>query len=267
MARPATPSAGVGRCRPPGPPALERLQEVYSATVRFHGGDPTIGPRLPALLATVGLSDVGEQLVANPMTTVDQKLFLAELVDNIRQAMLEARAARPGELDDLGAAAARDPGTVFHQARIHRCTGTGKTSPHDTARRLRWPQVNNWRRNRRSPACNGVAMRRRRWRDRGSAKSVVGRSTPRSAPPGLAAPLPEGHTHAWLSPQTVRAAGLPAEYSAQLLQAPSQRSHPSRHSDSDRDCRRNCQRHPLESAQEHCRQACAAVVLSPASGR
>ena len=28
---------------------------VYSATVRFHGGDPTIGPRLPALLAAAGL--------------------------------------------------------------------------------------------------------------------------------------------------------------------------------------------------------------------
>jgi hypothetical protein len=80
----------------------------------------------PALLATVGLSDVGEQLVASPMTTVDQKLFLAELVDNMRQAMLEARAASPGELDDLGAAvatAARDPGTVFHQARIHQVYG------------------------------------------------------------------------------------------------------------------------------------------------
>ena len=31
----------------PPTPALDRLQDVYSATVRFHGGDPTIGPRLP----------------------------------------------------------------------------------------------------------------------------------------------------------------------------------------------------------------------------
>lgn len=60
------------------------------------------------------------------MTTVDQKLFLAELVDNMRQAMLEARAASASELDDLRvavAAAARDPGTVFHQARIHQVSG------------------------------------------------------------------------------------------------------------------------------------------------
>jgi ubiquinone/menaquinone biosynthesis C-methylase UbiE len=110
----------------PPAPALDRLQEVYSATVRFHGGDPTIGPRLPALLAAAGLADVRQQLVANPMTTVDERLFLAELVDNMRPAMLEARAASPGDLDELRAAvaaAARDPGTVFHQARIHQVYG------------------------------------------------------------------------------------------------------------------------------------------------
>ncbi len=41
---------GTLRSDPPEP-ALDRLQELYSATVRFHGGDPTIGPRLRALLA------------------------------------------------------------------------------------------------------------------------------------------------------------------------------------------------------------------------
>jgi hypothetical protein len=89
-------------------------------------GRPDLGPRLPALLATVRLSDVGEQLVANPMTTVDQKLFLAELVDNMRQAILEARAASPRRARRpraAVAAAVRDPGTVFHQARIHQAYG------------------------------------------------------------------------------------------------------------------------------------------------
>jgi SAM-dependent methyltransferase len=38
---------GTLRSEPPAP-ALDRLQEVYGATVRFHGGDPTIGPRLRA---------------------------------------------------------------------------------------------------------------------------------------------------------------------------------------------------------------------------
>jgi hypothetical protein len=31
----------------PPAPALDRLQEVYSATVRFHGGDPTSVPACP----------------------------------------------------------------------------------------------------------------------------------------------------------------------------------------------------------------------------
>jgi hypothetical protein len=34
------------------------LQDIYSATVRFHGGDPTIGPRLRALLSDAGLEEV-----------------------------------------------------------------------------------------------------------------------------------------------------------------------------------------------------------------
>jgi SAM-dependent methyltransferase len=116
---------GTLRSDPPAP-ALDRLQEVYSATVRFHGGDPTIGPRLRALLAAVGLEDVSEDTVANRMTTVDQKLFLVELVDNMRDAILEGKAATASELDALRTAveaAARDPGTVFHQARLHQVSG------------------------------------------------------------------------------------------------------------------------------------------------
>jgi SAM-dependent methyltransferase len=110
----------------PAAPALDRLQEVYSATVRGHGGDPTIGPRLPALLVAVGLDDVREATVENPMTTVEDKLFLAELVDNMRDAMVASGAATVAELDQLRAdveRAARDPERVFHQARIHQVWG------------------------------------------------------------------------------------------------------------------------------------------------
>ena len=58
------------------------------------------------------------------MTTVDKKLFLAEPVDNMRQAMLEARAASAAELDNLRtavAAAARDPGTSSTRPASTRC--------------------------------------------------------------------------------------------------------------------------------------------------
>ena len=56
------------------------------------------------------------------MGSVGEKLFLAELVRNMRTAILAARAATVADLDVLQAgveAAARDPGTVLYQARIH----------------------------------------------------------------------------------------------------------------------------------------------------
>ena len=94
----------------------------YCATVRFHGGDPTIGPRLRALLRAGGLEDVREQTVTNPMATVDDKLFLAQLVRNMRASILEAGAATDDEIDELDASleqAARDPATALYQTRIH----------------------------------------------------------------------------------------------------------------------------------------------------
>jgi ubiquinone/menaquinone biosynthesis C-methylase UbiE len=116
---------GTLRSEPPAP-ALDRLQDFFSATVRFHGGDPTIGPRLAALLRASGLDDVREKTVINPMETVDEKLFLAQLVRNMRSSMLEARTATDDEIDELEAAverAARDPATVFYQTRIHQVSG------------------------------------------------------------------------------------------------------------------------------------------------
>jgi ubiquinone/menaquinone biosynthesis C-methylase UbiE len=116
---------GTLRSEPPSP-ALDELQAVYGATVRFHGGDPTIGPRLRALLAACGLENVREEIVENPMPTVGGKLFLAELVRNMRAAVLAAKGATGGELDALEArleAAARDPATIFYQAHIHQVWG------------------------------------------------------------------------------------------------------------------------------------------------
>jgi SAM-dependent methyltransferase len=116
---------GTLRSEPPVP-ALDDLQEVYGATVRFHGGDPTIGPRLRALLSASGLQDVRQQTTGNPMERADEKLFLAELTRNMRPAILEAGAATAGELDALQVRledAARDPGTVFYQARTYQVRG------------------------------------------------------------------------------------------------------------------------------------------------
>lgn len=116
---------GTLRSDPPAP-VLDRLQEVYGETVRFHGGDPTIGPRLRALLSASGLEDVQEETVVNPMKTVDEKLFLAQLVHNMRASILEAQAATDAEIDELAAGveqAARDSSTVFYQTRIYQVSG------------------------------------------------------------------------------------------------------------------------------------------------
>ena len=116
---------GTLRSEPPAP-ALDRLQDVYSATVRARGGDPTIGPRLPALLAAAGLNRIRADTVENRMPTVDDKIFLAELLDNMRKTILRTGSATASELDEIRAGverAARDPDRVFFQARIHQVWG------------------------------------------------------------------------------------------------------------------------------------------------
>jgi hypothetical protein len=106
--------------------ALDALQDIYAGAVRVNGGDPTIGPRLPALLRAAGLIALHEDAVVNPMTTVHQKLFLVELLDNMRPGILMAGAATGSELDRVREAvdeAARAPHTTFYQARIHQVWG------------------------------------------------------------------------------------------------------------------------------------------------
>lgn len=116
---------GTLRSEPPAA-VLDELQRIYGATVRFRGGDPTIGPRLPALLAAAGLEEVQEETVTNRIESVADKLFLALLVRNLRASILEAGAATPAQADALESgveSAARNPGAVFFQARIHQASG------------------------------------------------------------------------------------------------------------------------------------------------
>jgi ubiquinone/menaquinone biosynthesis C-methylase UbiE len=105
---------------------LDELQDVYGATVRANGGDPTIGPRLRSMLLAVELEDVTEHVVSNRMVSVEEKLFLAQLMRNMRPAILEAGAATETELDAIAAAtedAARDQSTVFFQAKMYQVAG------------------------------------------------------------------------------------------------------------------------------------------------
>jgi hypothetical protein len=97
--------------------------------VRFHGGDPTIGPRLRALLSASGLEDVREETTVNLMETVDDKPFLAQLVRNMRGSILEAGAATDDQIDELEASveqAARDPKTSSTRRASTRCPDGGR---------------------------------------------------------------------------------------------------------------------------------------------
>lgn len=110
----------------PAVPALDRLQEIYGATVRAHGGDPTIGPRLPAMMVAAELLGIEEATVENRIETTEGKRFLVQLLDDMRPAILACGAATEADLDrvrgDVEEAAA-DPGTVFHQVRMHQVSG------------------------------------------------------------------------------------------------------------------------------------------------
>jgi ubiquinone/menaquinone biosynthesis C-methylase UbiE len=110
----------------PATPALDDLRRVYGATVRAHGGDPTIGPRLPAMFRAAGLTDVRSSSVVNVLRTPEEKGFLVTLVDSMRSAAVDSGAASADELDAVRAAleaAAENPECTVYQARIHEVYG------------------------------------------------------------------------------------------------------------------------------------------------
>lgn len=110
----------------PATPALDDLRRIYGAAVRAHAGDPTIGPRLPALFRIAGLTDVHATSTVNVMRSVEEKQSLVSLVDLMRQSMIETEAATGEEIDAMRAgvdAAARNPDCRFYQARIHQVWG------------------------------------------------------------------------------------------------------------------------------------------------
>ena len=79
-------------------PALDRLIDMYSATVRHSGGDPALGPRLPAHLRAAGLTDIEVRTADNVLPTTSQKLFLAGPPTNMRPAIPAAALASAAEL-------------------------------------------------------------------------------------------------------------------------------------------------------------------------
>lgn len=81
--------------------AFQRYHELYCKTVTNRGGDPNIGPRLPALLKASGFADIGVA-VAQPIGLQGEVKLLNPLtMENIANAILADGLAAQAEIDEV----------------------------------------------------------------------------------------------------------------------------------------------------------------------
>lgn len=78
-----------------------RYHELYSAVVRRRGGDPNIGPRLPLLLRSCGLEDIGVTAVQPIGTQGEVKLISPLTMENVAEAVLQEGLATREEIDEV----------------------------------------------------------------------------------------------------------------------------------------------------------------------
>lgn len=105
----------------PDCPALWRYVELYTKTVARRGGDPNIGPRLPALLGEAGFQNVQMNVAQPAGTSGEVKLMAALTMENIADAVAAEGLAIQSEIDRLVAELrdfASTPGTVQSLPRI-----------------------------------------------------------------------------------------------------------------------------------------------------
>jgi SAM-dependent methyltransferase len=112
-------------CHPPSA-AFARYVELYLAVARRRGGDPAIGPRLPALLRAAGVRDV-QVAVAQPVFLDGDGKRVAQLtLAGIRDAAIAAGLADGAEIDALVEqldVERRTPGTLQSITRIVQAWG------------------------------------------------------------------------------------------------------------------------------------------------
>jgi SAM-dependent methyltransferase len=106
--------------------AFRRYHELYCATVARRGGDPNIGPRLPALLKQSGFVDVRVAIVQPAATQGEAKLMDPLTMENIAGAVLADGLASQAEIDQLVRELyefAVDPDTLAGTPRIFQVWG------------------------------------------------------------------------------------------------------------------------------------------------
>lgn len=112
-------------CHPPNA-AFRRWIGWFSETMRRRGGDPEIGPRLPALFRAAGLEDIGLQLVHLAWLRGPEKWLPWMTMAAVREAVLAEGVTTASEFD-----AAReelrvlteDPHTIVASARTFQVWG------------------------------------------------------------------------------------------------------------------------------------------------
>lgn len=111
----------------PSSAAFRRYVELYAATGRARGGDPNIGPRLPALMLDAGLEDV-EVSISMPVSRVGEGKTVARLtLLNIADAAIAAGLTDREEVDGLLNELIRhenDPRSIQSTAQVFQVVGT-----------------------------------------------------------------------------------------------------------------------------------------------
>ena len=120
-----------GHFAEPACPALKRSVDLYSATVRNRGGDPDIGPRLPALLRDAGYQDIRLRMFHPTALEGGIKDLICVTLETISARVIEGALATPSELrktiDELSVFA-RDPQTVLGGPRVFQVWGKNASS-------------------------------------------------------------------------------------------------------------------------------------------
>lgn len=115
-----------GQFAEPDCPAHSRFIDFYTKSAQRRGGDPYIGPRLPALLRGAGLENIQMKLVQHAALQGGIKHLICVTLENIADAVLQEGLASKDELratlEELYAFA-RDPHTVLGGPRVFQVWG------------------------------------------------------------------------------------------------------------------------------------------------
>jgi hypothetical protein len=106
--------------------AFRRHVELYTLAARRVGADPNIGPRLPGLLAAVGLAGVGMNVVQPAGIEGEVKLVIPVTMENIADAVVAAGLAPRAEVEQVVTElyeVARDTRTVLSLPRVVQAWG------------------------------------------------------------------------------------------------------------------------------------------------